>query len=435
MAEAATARYREVFGVAEFRVLFAANLASILGDVVAAVALMVLVYQRTHSPGLASLTMSLVFIPYLFGGALLSAAVERWPARRTLVACHVASALLVAVMAAPGMPVAALLALLFAVGLFAPVFQGVRAALLPQVLPPGPPYVLGRSVMRLVSQSAQIIGYGAGGLLLLVLSARGALVIDAASFALSAALVRFGTAARPATATAASTATAAARGVTGDAGLGAGTGADAGAGRPTRPSMVRASLSGLRRVFAAAELRRVMLLGWAIPACTVAPEALAAAYVAHIHQPASAVGWYLASMPLGSVVADVVAGRMLGPRAQGRLVLPAALVASGSLAVFALGPPLPATIVVLFVVGLGFAYAPGLDQHLVEVAPGPLRDTALAVSSSGLMFVQGVGFAVWGFAAELASIRLVIPIAAGFGVMAALALTRPWPIRDRTNHD
>ncbi len=38
------------------------------------------------------------------------------------------------------MPIAALLGLLFANGLLAPVYGGVRSAVLPDVLPPGPGY-------------------------------------------------------------------------------------------------------------------------------------------------------------------------------------------------------------------------------------------------------------------------------------------------------
>src|SRR5262249_19534256 len=119
------------------------------------------------------------------------------PARRVLVGCDLASAVLVACMVVPGMPVPGLLALLFATGLIAPVYQGVRSAALPEILPPGPRYVLGRSLMRMVAQSAQIVGYGVGGLLLAILPPRGALAADALSFAASGVMLRFGTAARP----------------------------------------------------------------------------------------------------------------------------------------------------------------------------------------------------------------------------------------------
>src|SRR5580698_8440798 len=145
-----------------------------LGNVVAAVALTVLIYERTGSPALAASVMALAFLPYLLGGVLLGAAPDRWPARRVLVCCDLLSAVIVAAMVLPGVPVVALLALLFANGLISPVYQGVRSSVLPQVLSPGPDYVLARSMLRIVAQSAQIAGYGAGGLLLAFLAARGA---------------------------------------------------------------------------------------------------------------------------------------------------------------------------------------------------------------------------------------------------------------------
>src|ERR1700691_4079601 len=183
------ARYGKLLRSREFRTIFVADIVSMLGNVVAAVALTVLIYERTGSPALAASVMALAFLPYLLGGVLLGAAADRLPARRALVVCDLLSAVLVAAMVIPGMPVAALLGLLFANGLLAPVYQGVRSAVLPDVLPPGPGYILGRSMMRMVAQSAQIVGFGAGGLLLPLLSPRGALAFDAASFAASAVLL------------------------------------------------------------------------------------------------------------------------------------------------------------------------------------------------------------------------------------------------------
>src|SRR5215469_15295239 len=157
------ASYRDVLGAGEFRVIFAAHVVSMLGNVVAAVALTVLVYQQTRSPALAASVLALSFVPYLFGGVLLGAVVDRLPPRTVLVVCDLASAALIGCMVIPGMPLPALLVLLFAAGLLSPVYQGVRSAVLPEVLPSGSRYVLGRALMRMVAQSAQIVGYGAGG--------------------------------------------------------------------------------------------------------------------------------------------------------------------------------------------------------------------------------------------------------------------------------
>ena len=48
--EADQAGLRDVFGVAEFRALWAGQLLSVTGDQLAKVALTVLVYERTRSP-------------------------------------------------------------------------------------------------------------------------------------------------------------------------------------------------------------------------------------------------------------------------------------------------------------------------------------------------------------------------------------------------
>jgi len=356
----ARASYSEVLGNAEFRAIFVANIVSMLGNVVAAVALTVLVYQQTRSPALAASVMALSFLPYLIGGTLLGAAADRLPARRVLVACDLACALLVGCMAMPGMPLLALLALLFAAGLLSPVYQGARSAVLPEVLPPGPRYVLGRALMRMVAQSAQIVGYGAGGLLLTILTPRSALTADALSFAASGLVLRFGTVARPAPAA-------------------------------RRGSMAGDSLTGLRRVLAHRPLRRILLFSWLVPACMVAPEALAAPYAAHIGQPARAAGFLLMGIPIGTVAADVIAARLLPYRMQRRIIS---------------------------------AWSAGIDGLLVDTAPSALRNRALALAGAGIMFTQGAGFALWGIVGQYLPSTVAIAMAAAARAIAS-AILRP----------
>jgi len=391
----ARASYREVLGSAEFRAIFVANIVSMLGSVVAAVALTVLVYQQTRSPALAASVMALSFLPYLIGGTLLGAAADRLPPRRVLVACDLGCALLVGCMAMPGMPLPALLALLFTAGLLSPVYQGARSAVLPEVLPPGPRYVLGRALMRMVAQSAQIVGYGAGGLLLTILSPRSALTADALSFAASGLVLRFGTAARPAPAA-------------------------------RRGSMAGDSLSGLRKVLAHRPLRRILLFSWLVPACLVAPEALAAPYAAHIGQPARAAGFLLMGIPIGTVAADVIAARLLPYRLQRRIIVPAALLSCAPLAAFAMTPGLALAVGLLALAGLGSAWTAGIDGLLIDTAPSGLRNRALALAGAGIMFTQGAGFALWGIVGQYLPTTVAIALAAGAGAMAA-GILRPQP--------
>jgi len=380
-----------VLGVAEFRAVFAADLVSMLGNVLAAVALTVLVYQQTRSPALAASVMALSFVPYLVGGVLLGAFVDRLPPRTVLVACDLASAPLIGCMVIPGMPLPVLLVLLFAVGLLSPVYQGARAALLPELLPPGPRYVLGRALMRMVAQSAQIAGYGAGGLLLAILPPRGALLADALSFIASALAVRLGTARRPARAS-------------------------------RRGSMARDSLAGLRHVLAHRPTRRILLFSWLVPACAVAPEALAAPFATHIGQPARAAGFLLMGIPIGTVAADIIAARLLATRLQRRIIVPAALLTCAPLAAFAASPGLVPAMSLLVLAGLGNAWTAGIDGLLIGTAPPALRSRALALAGAGLMFTQGAGFALWGAAGQVLPPTAAIALAAAAGAIAAATL-------------
>jgi MFS family permease len=385
------ARYSDVLGVSEFRAIFVANVLSMLGNVVAAVALTVLVYEQTRSAALAASVMALSFLPYLVGGVLLGAAADRLPPRRALVVCDLASAGLVGCMVIPGMPLVALLGLLFATGLISPVYQGVRSAVLPDVLPPGPPYILGRSIMRLVAQSAQIAGYGAGGLLLAVMSPRAALLADALALAASGLVLRLGLARRPA------------------------------AGRGTA-SMARDSLTGLRATFADMRTRRVLLFSWLVPACAVAPEALAAPYATLVGQPARAAGFLLMGIPIGTVIADIVAARMLTSGQQRRVIVAAALLSFAPLLAFVVRPGLWPAFALLLTAGLGSAWAAGIDGALIEAAPPQLRNRALALASAGLMFTQGLGFALWGVVGQYVPLTVTIPLAAVAGIGAVVAL-------------
>jgi hypothetical protein len=287
----------------------------------------------------------------------------------------------------------------FAEGLFAPVFQGVRAALLPELLPAGSPYILGRALIRMVAQGAQIAGYGAGGLLLAFAPPRGALAADAVSFVASAVLLRLGITRRSP------------RIEPGPGGTGL---------------MARDSLTGLWACLADRATRRVLLFGWLVPACAVAPEALAAPYAAHIGQPSRVAGFLLMSIPVGIVVADVLAARLLSVGWQRRVILPAALLSFAPLAGFAASPGLSLALALLVVTGLGSAWIAGMDGLLVSVTPPDLRNRALALSSAGLMFTQGAGFALWGVAGQYVPLPVVIPAAAVAGAIAVVAL-RPGP--------
>jgi len=136
------ATFRDVFAVREFRALWFSEILSVAGDRLALVALTLLVYDRTGSPLLAAAAYAAGYVPWVIGGLFLADVADRRPRRTVMVACDAVRAVLVAAMALPGMPLLALVALLFATTMFTPPFESARAAITPDILH-GELYVFG----------------------------------------------------------------------------------------------------------------------------------------------------------------------------------------------------------------------------------------------------------------------------------------------------
>ncbi|MFD9165344.1 MFS transporter [Streptomyces sp. NPDC059558] len=365
--------YRSVFRVREFRPVFAAHLLSVFGVVVAEISLSVLVFRATGSPLMSALTFALGFLPYVLGGTLLAGIADRHPARRVLVSCDLLCALCAAAMVLPGTPVAVLLVLRCAMAFVAPLFQGTRNASLSDVLGVGDTFVLGRSLLRMMAQSAQLIGFGLGGLLLTVLAPRGAIALTAAGFLGSALLLRLGTRSRPA------------RG-----------------GARTSP------LAGLRAVLGRRRLRALMLLFWLPPVFLVVPEALLAPYADGIGVGTAALGLMMCAMPVGTIAGELWAGSALTARTRSRIVVPLAAAGLLPLLLFAVRPGVGTVLAALLLAGLAHAYTLGLDQWYVDAVPDELRGRAMTLLSTGLMTLQGVGMALAGLAAEFLPVHAVV---------------------------
>ena len=387
-------RYRDALEHSEFRALFVSQLASITGTSVAAVALTVLVYQRTSSPLLSSLTFALGFVPYLLGGGLLSAVVDRVPPRRLVARCNVAAALVAAGMAWPSAPTWLLLALLVVIGSLTSLAGGAHAALVRTVVPDAA-YVPARSLLRIVSQLAQIGGNAIGGALLVILTPSGAILVNAASFGIAALTIRLGVSDVPLT------------------------------GQRQESHVLRDSLTGMRTVFAIPELRRLLLLSWLVPTFTVAPEALAAPYVAGRGGASSLVGVWLVALPVGMVLGDLAGVWRLGARSQRRIVAPAAALSFLPYLVFIAHPAIAVALPLLALAGLGSLYSLGLDLRVRDAAPDDLFARVMTLNSAGLMTLQGLGFVLAGATAELVGAPAAIAIAGVCGIVAAAAFG-PW---------
>ncbi|MEU6991989.1 MFS transporter [Streptomyces sp. NPDC046465] len=383
--------YARVFAVREFRAVFVAHAFSLLGVIVSEIALTVLVYGLTGSPLLSALTFALGMLPYLIGGTLLSGIADRYPPRRVLVVCDVVCAGCAGLMALPATPVAALLALRCAIALVAPVFNGTRTATLTDILGDGDLFVLGRSLLRIVSQSSVLVGFGLGGVLLTLVTPRAALAVTVGTFTVSALVLRCGTRRRQAR------------------GSGGGT-------------LVRYSLSGARQVLGDRRVRALLLLFWVPPMFMVAPEALAAPYADEIGIGAGGVGLLMCALPVGTVAGELYAGSALSVSARARIVLPLASLALVPLASYALTPGLVPALGALTLAGAASAYTLGLDRWFVDAVPEELRGRAMTVHTAGLMTIQGLGMALAGLAAEFYAVSTVVAGAGVLGTACCLLL-------------
>jgi MFS family permease len=375
----------------EFRALLVSQLVSVCGTSVAAVALTILVYERTGSPLLASLTFALGFLPFVFGGGLLSSVVDRVRPRRLVVVCNLASAALATAMAVPAIPVPVLFALVLGIGTLLSLSSGARATLVRDSVSTEA-YVPARSLFRIATQLAQIGGNAVGGALLLLLTPSGALLVNASSFLFAAAVIQL---------------------VVAD---------HANQGEPSGQTLLRDSLRGAREVFRHGELRRLLLLGWLVPMFSVAPEALAAPYVSEHGGSTTLVGWWLVALPVGLIAGDVAGVRLLTSRQQRRLVAPAAAAGFVPYLVFAGDPSIAASLVLLVVAGACSLYSLGLDGRVRDAAPPELFARAMTLNTAGLMTLQGLGFVLAGALAQAIGPADAIAIAGCCGIAATVAL-------------
>jgi len=397
--------YRSVFAAGQFRVLFAAFTMYVLGFEFEILGLSVLVFTQTRSATLAALAFGIGFAPQAVGGALLTSLADRLPPRAVIgtgLLTRAVPGLVIGLW--PGLPVAAMLALVAVAALVAPVFTAATSSLLPDVLD-GDRYVLGRSVFNLMGSGTQILGLGIGGALLAIVPARWLLLAAGISLTLGAAVIRLGL--RPHEAREPYEAR------------------EPHAARGGRPGVIGATLSGHVRLFADPVVRGLLLAQWLPAWFATGAESLIVPYTASLGHPASAAGPLLAAVPAGMVLGEVLIGRFCPPARRRRLAFPLVAAMGIPLLAFFCRPSLPLAGLALLVVGLGFAYQLGIQQAFLDSLPEQRRGQAFGLNSTGAMGGQGLIPPAAGALAALLGAGPAMAIAGVATVLAALALHRP----------
>ncbi|MDH6229097.1 MFS transporter [Streptomyces sp. MJP52] len=375
--------YRELFRTPEFTPLFATSALSVAASTVSGLALGSLVHSATGSPLLSALAMFGPSLAQVVGAATLLSAADRLRPRAAMTGLALAFAVAAAVQAVPGLPVWAVFVVLAAEGLIGSVGGGIRYGLLNEVLTKDG-YLLGRSVLNMAVGALQICGYALGGLLVVLLSPRGALLTGALLYGAAAAVTRLGLTDRPPRAT----------------------------GRPSAAATWRVNA----RLWSSAPRRCVYLALWVPNGLVVGCESL---YVSYAPEHA---GLLFACAALGMLVGDTLAGRFLPPRWRERLGAPLRLLLAVPYLLFFLEPgPFVASAAVALA-SVGFAASLLLQERLMRLTPDELSGQALGLHSSGMLTLQGVGALLAGTVAELTTPATAMTVMAAASVTVTLAL-------------
>jgi predicted MFS family arabinose efflux permease len=378
--------------VGEFRALWLAQILSVVGDQLARVALTLLVFDRTGSALLAAVTYAASLIPLAIGGVALSGLADRLPRRGVMICCDLGCAVLVASMALPGVPIAALIGLLYLLALIGAPFNSARAALYRDILA-GDRYVAGIAVTLTSMQFAQVVGFALGGAVVASVGVHTSLLADAVTFLISAAIIRIWVRGRPA------------------ARAGPHPGAVARPGRFT----------AVRLAFTDPAMRTPMLFGW-LGAFYFAPEGVSAPLARSLDGGAIAVGLILASQALGASAGAIAFSRFVPPARRVRWMGPLAIAACGILTAFVFRPPLPIALAILTASGIFDCYQLAANASFVTAAPAQYRSGAFGVAQAGMTLGQGAAIILAGAAAQTHSPASVIAAGGAIGALCGVAL-------------
>jgi MFS family permease len=396
------ATFRDVFALGEYRAVYLALLVNWLGDYLARAAITVLVYQQTESVLLAAASFAISYLPWIVGGPLLAALAERYPYRRVMIVCDVLRMIMVGLVAIPGLPVSAVLALAFLGMLTSPPTQAARSALLPLLLG-RERVVVALAINATTVQAAQVIGYLVGATVAAAASPRLAIAGVALTFGLSALILAAGVRSRPA------------------------------ARSPgQRSHLLGETAEGFRMVFGNRVLRPIAVLVFTLTMFAIVPEGLAAGWAAEVNPDPSSRGFdqglIMAAGPVGWIIGGLLISRLASPAVRQLLIRPLAVAAPLALVPALAAPSVEVVALLTMISGIAQGgLMPTLNGLFVLALPHGYRARAFGVMQGGLQISQGGAVLLTGLLAQHSSVPLTVGLWSVGGVLLMLAMAVRWP--------
>ena len=395
------APYGAVLRDREFRAVLAADGLSTVGDQVARIAVALLVLERSGSAFAASATYACSYLTWLLGGPFLTALADRYPRRRVMVVCDVVRMALIATLAVPGTPLWTVFAVLVLVGLLAPPFDAARSSLCADLLS-GERYVVGNALTNAVGQAGQLVGFVAGGALVVAFGVEGALLVDALTFGLSALLL---TQVRE---------------------------RDHRAHEPeSGTTRWREALAGFALLRRTPRLRLLLCWGLLSAMAVIAPEGLAVAVAEQDGRGPFVAGLLTAAVPAGFLLGSWLVLRLPVER---REPLFPVMVAASCLPLLLTAVVDDALVLCALwaVAGIGNALQLVANSAFVQAVPPHVRGRAFGVAATLLMAVQGVVLLAAGALAELTGPRVPVAVVAAATLVLVPVLVAASPTTEQS---
>lgn len=414
MARGGTSQSRPQLPRGEFAALWQGEFCSAMGDQLAKVAVALAVFDLTGSAVATAAAYAATFFAPLITGVLLAGLADHYRRRSLMVTCCLMQAACIALVAIPGTPIGLLVTGTVAVAGIQTVFKAAQGPTVHQVL--GDHLVslhgaslsdeerrafnaAGRARLGMVRELAQVAGLAGGAAAVLAIGSTPALLIDAATFLIAAALLRWRLRDRP---------------PNGE--------------RPVGKSAATALLLQQRQLWSM--LRRpavrVLFVLLALVGLTNAPDAVAVPLVADLGSPQWVVGLILATDGVGVAAGMAWIERQPAGRAA-RAIGPLAVLSMAAMAAFWISPLTAALAIGLLVIsGIGGAYFSPVVSELTDRVDAEITGATNGLMNAVLRASQGVGALTAGALAEGTTAVMAVALLGSLGVLLTGACALRW---------